>query len=267
MTAADSSADMSQNGRLVLAPEVEHALEQGAPVIALESTIITHGKSSPSPLAFALRRVTRAQVSASADETGMPHPTNLTTAQSLESIIRSHRVTPATIALIDGKVHVGLSSAQLEQLADPTYTGPGRVKASRRDLAGTLSKKLIGGTTVASTMYVAQSVGVDVFVTGGIGGAHRGSQDSMDISADLIELGRTVGLITFSRLTFPRDQIADSLGCSLIYSQWRWSAPVPSPSSTSRALWKCSRRRASAWRPMATRMISLLSTRLLQVKR
>ena len=123
----------------------------------------------------------------------MPHPVNLTTAQSLETILRDSSVTPATIALIDGRVHVGLSTSQLEQLADPNYTGPGKVKASRRDLAGTLSKRLIGGTTVASTMYVAQSVGVDVFVTGGIGGAHRGSHDSMDISADLIELGRTVG--------------------------------------------------------------------------
>lgn len=106
----------------------------------------------------------------------MPHPVNLTTAQSLESILRSSGATPATVALLDGKVHIGLSQQQLEQLADPEVKN--KVKTSRRDLAPALSKRLIGGTTVAGTMYLAQSVGVDMFVTGGIGGAHRGSENS-----------------------------------------------------------------------------------------
>jgi pseudouridine-5'-phosphate glycosidase/pseudouridine kinase len=109
----------------------------------------------------------------------MPHPTNLTTAVSLESILRSRGVTPATVALHSGKVHVGLTQSQLEELADPD-AGAGRrkVKVSRRDIAPTLSKGLIGGTTVAGTMYVASSVGIGMFVTGGIGGVHRGAEKS-----------------------------------------------------------------------------------------
>lgn len=109
----------------------------------------------------------------------MPHPTNLTTALSLESILRSQGVTPATISLHSGKVHVGLSNAQLEELADPNAgEGLRRVKVSRRDIAPTLSKGLIGGTTVAGTMYVARTVGIGMFVTGGIGGVHRGAEKS-----------------------------------------------------------------------------------------
>lgn len=139
----------------------------------------------------------------------MPYPTNLTTAQSLESILRSSSVTPATIAILDGKIHVGLTEQQLQRLSDPENT-EAKVKVSRRDLAPTLSKGIVGGTTVASTMYISHSVGIGMFVTGGIGGAHRGSENSesrasrraywtrakstvgMDVSADLIELGRTV---------------------------------------------------------------------------
>ena len=108
----------------------------------------------------------------------MPHPTNLTTALSLESIIRSQSAVPATIALLAGKVHVGLSSAQLTQLADPV-TSKDAVKVSRRDLGATLAMNKMGGTTVAGTMYVASSIGVKVFVTGGIGGVHRGAESSM----------------------------------------------------------------------------------------
>lgn len=170
-----------QNGRLVFSEEVEHALQSQAPVVALESTIITHGK-------FALPLV------AQADPKGMPHPTNLTTAQSLEDILRAKSVTPATIALLDGKVYIGLSTTQLERLAELS-NGEKKVKVSRRDLAPALASKVIGGTTVASTMYIGRSMGIPLFVTGGIGGVHRGAENSMDVSADLIELGRTVRAI------------------------------------------------------------------------
>jgi pseudouridine-5'-phosphate glycosidase/pseudouridine kinase len=122
---------------------------------------------------------------------GMPEPANLDTALSLEAILRGKGVTPATIALLDGKVHVGLSDQQLSRLADIS-SSEARVKVSRRDMAPALASKLVGGTTVASTMYVGQSVGIPIFVTGGIGGVHRGAENSMDVSADLIELGRTV---------------------------------------------------------------------------
>lgn len=108
----------------------------------------------------------------------MPHPTNLTTALSVESILRSRGVTPATVAMHSGKVHIGLSESQLEELANPDAGGVKRVKVSRRDLAPTLSKGLIGGTTVAGTMYIASSVGIGMFVTGGIGGVHRGAESS-----------------------------------------------------------------------------------------
>ncbi|WWD16726.1 hypothetical protein CI109_101157 [Kwoniella shandongensis] len=151
--------------RLVVSEEVTHALETSSPVIALESAIITHG---------------------------MPNPTNLTTAQSLERIIRSKSVVPATIALIKGRIHVGLSDSQLTELSDPqSEIARGGVKVSRRDLGPAIALGKTGGTTVAGTMYVGSSLGIKVFVTGGIGGVHRGAESSMDISADLIELGRT----------------------------------------------------------------------------
>jgi len=110
----------------------------------------------------------------------MSHPTNISTALSLESIIRSHSAVPATIALLSGRVHVGLTEAQLTQLADPT-SGKGAVKVSRRDLAATLAMRRMGGTTVAGTMFVASSVGIKVFVTGGIGGVHRGAENSTSV--------------------------------------------------------------------------------------
>ncbi|ODN80730.1 hypothetical protein L202_02891 [Cryptococcus amylolentus CBS 6039] len=160
-----SAAKQLWGNRLVISEEVESALHSLDPVIALESTIITHG---------------------------MPPPVNLSTAQSLESIIRSHSAVPATVAIIDGVIHVGLTAKQLEQIADiESEKGKGAVKVSRRDLAPALALKKTGGTTVAGTMYIASSLGIKVFVTGGIGGAHRGSENSMDISADLLELGRT----------------------------------------------------------------------------
>jgi pseudouridine-5'-phosphate glycosidase/pseudouridine kinase len=114
----------------------------------------------------------------------MPHPTNLTTALSLEHIFRSKQVTPATVALLNGRVHVGLSQSQLEELADPSTNqsrdnrGSRCVKVSRRDLAPAMAMGLNGGTTVAGTMVIASSVGIELFVTGGIGGVHRGAESS-----------------------------------------------------------------------------------------
>lgn len=110
----------------------------------------------------------------------MPYPTNYDTAQSVESIIRSGKITPATIALIDGQVHIGLTDALLQQISDPGWKS---VKVSRRDLAPVLSLRGNGGTTVAGTMYIAQSVGIPLFVTGGIGGVHRGAESSTSQSS------------------------------------------------------------------------------------
>ncbi|XP_062611598.1 uncharacterized protein LOC134273423 isoform X1 [Saccostrea cucullata] len=144
-----------------ISEEVREALHYGKPVVALESTIITHG---------------------------MPHPQNLQTALSVEKIVRDNGATPATIGILGGKVHVGLSNLETEYLADPATSA---VKTSRRDFPGVISSKLNGGTTVSGTMVVANMVGIQIFVTGGIGGVHHGVQETMDISADLTELGRT----------------------------------------------------------------------------
>lgn len=115
----------------------------------------------------------------------MPHPTNYDTAHSVESIIRDGKVTPATIALIDGQVHIGLTDALLQQISDPGWKS---VKVSRRDLAPVLSLKGNGGTTVAGTMYIAQSVGIPLFVTGGIGGVHRGAESSKSYLLNLADV-------------------------------------------------------------------------------
>ncbi|KAJ1922104.1 hypothetical protein IWQ60_006609 [Tieghemiomyces parasiticus] len=118
----------------------------------------------------------------------MPYPDNLAVAQAVEAVVRDQGCTPATIALWDGKVQVGLDTARLEQLAQ---TGRTATKASRRDLAAVLSQRLPGATTVASTMLIAHRCGIPLFVTGGIGGVHRGAESTLDVSADLTELGRT----------------------------------------------------------------------------
>ncbi|XP_078333760.1 uncharacterized protein LOC111122585 [Crassostrea virginica] len=144
-----------------ISSEVQEALHHGKPVVALESTIITHG---------------------------MPHPQNLETALSVEKIIRDNGGVPATIGILGGRVRVGLSNSDLEYLADPSTSV---IKTSRRDFPGVLSSKLNGGTTVSGTMVVANLVGIQIFVTGGIGGVHYGVQETMDVSADLTELGRT----------------------------------------------------------------------------
>jgi pseudouridine-5'-phosphate glycosidase len=145
---------------LLFSPEVAAARAAGKPIVALESTIISHG---------------------------MPYPQNVTTAREVEDIIRMAGAVPATIAIIDGKICVGLDAAQLELLG----TSPDAMKVSRRDLAYVLATRRLGATTVAATMICAQLAGIDVFVTGGIGGVHRGAETSFDISADLQELART----------------------------------------------------------------------------
>jgi len=146
---------------LRLSPEVDAALRAGRAVVALESTIVAHG---------------------------MPYPQNLETARGVESLIREQGAVPATIAVIDGAIRVGLSDAELETLA---RAGSAALKLSRRDLGYAVSQRLLGATTVASTMLCAHWAGIRVFVTGGIGGVHRGAAETMDISADLSELART----------------------------------------------------------------------------
>lgn len=143
-----------------IAPEVQDALREQRPVVALESTIIAHG---------------------------MPHPQNLETAQALEQIIRDHGAVPATIAVIGGDYKVGLSAAELFVLA----TEQGVMKLSVRDLPLAATKRLHGATTVAATMRLAARAGIRVFATGGIGGVHRGVETTFDISADLTELAET----------------------------------------------------------------------------
>lgn len=143
---------------LTFAPEVRAALDAGRPVVALESTIITHG---------------------------MPFPQNVETARRVEAEIRAHGATPATIAVMGGHIHIGLTDAELERLAQAT----GVMKVSRADLAVCQAANATGATTVAATMICAALAGISVFATGGIGGVHRGAETSFDISADLAELG------------------------------------------------------------------------------
>ena len=146
---------------LDIAPEVKSALENGKPVVALESTIISHG---------------------------MPYPQNVNTARNVEKLIRKEGAVPATIAIIGGKFKVGLSDQEIEYFGKK---GTKIAKASRRDLPLLAAMKEDGATTVASTMIIAAMAGIKIFATGGIGGVHRGAETTMDISADLEELGRT----------------------------------------------------------------------------
>lgn len=148
------------NHLIELHPDVKEALASNKPVIALESTIISHG---------------------------MPYPQNVEMAKKVEDIVREGGAVPATIAIMDGKIKVGLDEASLEKLGN----SKGVAKVSRRDLAEIIATKRIGATTVASTMICAEMAGIKFFVTGGIGGVHRGVEDTMDISADLDELGKT----------------------------------------------------------------------------
>lgn len=140
--------------------EILEAKEKGLPIVALESTIISHG---------------------------MPYPQNVKTAREVEQIIRDGGAVPATIALIDGQIKIGLSDEELEMFGN----AQGVAKASRRDMGYLLATKKIGATTVAATMICAELAGIELFVTGGIGGVHRGAETTMDISADLEELAMT----------------------------------------------------------------------------
>lgn len=145
---------------LHLSNEVHTALEQSKPIVALESTIISHG---------------------------MPYPQNLETAQAVESIIREEGAVPATIGIISGKIKIGLEPQELEAFSKEDNIH----KVSRRDLALVISQNWNGATTVAATMLCAQMAGISVFVTGGIGGVHRDAENTMDVSADLMELAQT----------------------------------------------------------------------------
>ena len=145
---------------LIIDPEVKQALKAGHAVVALESTIISHG---------------------------MPYPKNVETALAVEQIVRDNGAIPATIAIIKGKLKVGLTPEEIEHLGKSHDI----VKASRRDIPFILAKGLDGGTTVASTMIIANLANIKVFATGGIGGVHRGAQETFDISADLQELAKT----------------------------------------------------------------------------
>lgn len=149
------------NPYLDLAPEVQRALQAGQPVVALESTIISHG---------------------------MPYPQNVETALKVEAVVRAQGAVPATVAIVDGRLKAGLSAAQIEQLG---RAGREAAKVSRRDIAFIVAQGRSGATTVASTMIVAHMAGIRVFATGGIGGVHRGAQHSFDVSADLQELAQT----------------------------------------------------------------------------
>lgn len=145
---------------LEFSKEVKEAIEAGKPIVALESTIISHG---------------------------MPYPQNVQTAREVEQIVREGGAVPATMALIDGKIKIGLSDDELEMFGNADNVA----KASRRDIGYLLATKQLGATTVAATMICADLAGIRVFVTGGIGGVHRGAETTMDISADLDELGKT----------------------------------------------------------------------------
>jgi len=149
------------NSYLDIHPEVAHALEHNKPVVALESTIISHG---------------------------MPYPQNVATALQVEAEVRKHGAVPATIAIVNGRLKAGLTEAEIEVLGT---TGRSVTKVSRRDIPFIVAAGETGATTVASTMVIAAMAGIRVFATGGIGGVHRGAELSFDVSADLQELAQT----------------------------------------------------------------------------
>ena len=152
---------MSPADLMDFSPEVAEARAAKMPIVALESTIITHG---------------------------MPYPRNVETARSVEQAVRETGAVPATIAVIDGRLRVGLDGQEIQRLGE---LSGGVVKASRRDLAPVAARNGSAGTTVAATMFIASLAGIEIFATGGIGGVHRGAEETFDISADLVELSRT----------------------------------------------------------------------------
>ena len=175
---------------LEMSSEVKNALKNSQPVVALESTIISHG---------------------------MPYPTNFETALELEKEVRDNGAVPATIAVIGGKVKIGLNESEIEYLAKAKKI----MKLSRMDLPYAVSKKLDGATTVAATMICANFGGVKVFATGGVGGVHRGVNETFDISADLVELSKTPILVVSagvkSILDIPKTlEILETLGVTVV---------------------------------------------------
>ncbi len=186
---------------LKIAPDVTAALTAGQPVVALESTIITHG---------------------------MPHPENIDTAHAVEEVIRSGGATPATITVIDGEIRVGLDQKTLEDFAAPDRRDI--EKLSRANLAHCLALGGSGSTTVAATMIAAHLAGIRVFATGGLGGVHRGAEASFDISADLQELSRTPVAVVCSGakaiLDIPKTlEVLETLGVPVItYGQAEFPA-------------------------------------------
>ena len=191
-------------------PDVAQALDQGTPVVALESTIITHG---------------------------MPWPQNYDMAQQVETVIRDNGACPATIAVLNGVIKIGLSDADLRALAQT----PDARKLSRADLAVCVVQAATGATTVAATMILAHMAGIKVFATGGIGGVHRGAETSMDISADLQELAQTPVTVVAAGakaiLDIPRTlEVLETLGVPVItYGQdelpafWSRTSGIASP--------------------------------------
>ncbi len=155
-------SNQTTSASVSIAEEVRVALADRRPVVALESTVIAHG---------------------------LPHPINLEAAQAMEDAIRAEGAVPATIGLLDGRIVVGLSQAQIERLG--TADKEEVAKVSRRDLAVVLAQRRLGATTVAGTLVCAHLAGIRFFATGGIGGVHRGAERTLDISADLLELART----------------------------------------------------------------------------
>src|SRR5690625_1856208 len=152
--------DVDMNKYLVFSEEVNKAIKQNKPIVALESTIISHG---------------------------MPYPQNVETAREVEEIVRENGATPATIAIMDGKIKIGLSEDELELFGKSENVE----KVSRRDLPQVIATKKLGATTVATTMICAELAGIYIFATGGIGGVHRGAEVAMDIAAGVEELSRS----------------------------------------------------------------------------
>jgi len=178
------------NEFLDLSSEVKSAMKNGDPVVALESTIISHG---------------------------MPYPTNLETAKSLEKIVLENGAVPATIAVLSGRIKIGLNDSELEYMA----TAKGILKLSRMDLPYAVTKNFDGATTVAATMLCAKMAGINVFATGGVGGVHRGVIDTFDISADLIELSKTSVVVVSagvkSILDIPKTlEVLETLGVTVV---------------------------------------------------
>ncbi len=195
---------------MTLSPDVQAAKDAGAPIVALESTIITHG---------------------------MPYPQNVQTARLVEDDIRANGATPATIAVMAGTLHIGLTDAELDALAQAKDVA----KLSRADIAACMAMGGTGATTVAATMIAAQLAGISVFATGGIGGVHKGAETTFDISADLQELAQTAVTVVAAGAKAILDlektyEVLETLGVPVIaYQQdtlpafWSATSPLPAP--------------------------------------